>query len=433
MNAKTLLLLVGATGVAAAGAALALKNRESAVTVAQETGRFFPDLIDAINDVSSIDVQTADASFSLERTNDGWTLANKGGYPAEAEPVRKLLIGVAELNKLEPKTDNPERWFKLGVEDVAPEATSKKVTLEDASGNQLASLLVGKPRASQGGRRIKQLYVRRAGDNQSWLVEGEVDIKATGKDWLQKEIYSIPQSRIQAIEIEHADGEILRVLKGSEDAPNFDVLDVPAEQELRYPTIANPMAGGVSRISLDDVQKDGEVDFESDWLSRTTVRTFDGLTLRITLKDVEGTNYTTFAASYEPPATPPEPAPEPEQGPEQEGAPVAEVEAVPPSPEEIQAEADELNARFAGWTFVVPQYNRTTMTKRMSDMVKEPPPPEDALGTDDRPLVIPDTLPPEIQEQIKAHQDSLGNKTVVRSPDEASGEESATDDSGDGN
>lgn len=436
MNPKTLLILLALTGLAAAGATLALRERESAVTNARETGRFFPELIDSINDVASVRVRTADGAFTLERADDGWAVAEKGGYPAEAEPVRKLLIGVAELHTVEPKTDDPERHAKLGVEDVdRDEATSKEVVLRDAAGEELAALVVGNRRATQGARRVRQLYVRRVGDDQSWLVEGEVDVQPSEGDWLQKEIYSIPQSRIQSIEVEHADGEVLRVRKESKDDAGFAVLDLEEGQELRFPTVANPMAGGVSSLKLDDVQPADAVDVEEGWLSRTTVRTFDGLVLRATLKDLDGLSYATFAASYEPPPGPPapEPAPEATDGEDAEGSePIAEVQALGPSPEEVQAEADELNARVAGWVYVIPQYDRTTMTKRVADLLKEPEPEED-----DRPMVIPDSLPKNIQEQIQADLESKGHTTVIRSVEEdraaqeaenAEGDEASGDD-----
>lgn len=430
MNAKTLLILLVLTGGSAAAAVFALKSRESSVTVAQDTGRFLPDLIASINDVAAVHVKTPAASFTLEQRDGAWSLAEKGGYPAQDEPVKKLLIGLAELEKVEPKTDDPERWSRLGVEDPgAADATSKLVTLDDSSGTELASIVVGNARPVQGGRRAKQLYVRASGDDQSWLVAGEVDLKERDTDWLLKEIYAIEQDRIRSIEIEHADGEVLRVQKESSGDPRFEVQDVPEGRETRYPGVANPLAGNLRSMSLEDVQPAGEVDVEDGWLSRATVRTFEGLVLRATLKDVDGKACVAFAASYEPEPGPPQPEPE-EEAPSDEGAeeteddgePVAEVEVLGPSPAELQAEADELNAGFAGWVYVLPQYKRTSLTQRMSDMLKEPEPEEaDPIGTDERPLVIPDTLPPEIQEQIKAHQESLGNKTVVRPPSEDGG------------
>jgi hypothetical protein len=35
------------------------------------------------------------------------------------------------------------------------------------------------------------------------------------------------------------------------------------------------------------------------------------------------------------------------------------------------------------------------------------------MGGEDKPVIIPDTLPKEIQDQIKAHQESIGNKVQV--------------------
>jgi hypothetical protein len=49
----------------------------------------------------------------------------------------------------------------------------------------------------------------------------------------------------------------------------------------------------------------------------------------------------------------------------------------------------------------------------MSELLKDPaPPPADVEGGEDA-VRIPGDLPPEIQQQIKEHQESIGNKAVI--------------------
>jgi Domain of unknown function (DUF4340) len=452
MNARTLGLLALVTGLIAAIAAFSLNRRQSAEAAATDEGRFLPGLMEHINDVATMRVKTAGGEVTLKRGDDGWSVAEKGGYPAQDEPVKKTLIGLAELRKVEPKTDDPERWSKLGVEDPsAKDAASKLVTLEDASGKELASVIVGNKRQTQGGK-LSELYVRGAGDQRAWLVQGDLDVKAAEKDWLQKEILKIDRDRVQSVRIEHPDGETLRVYKAAKEDPNFEVLGLAEGQELSYPGVAGQLANGLAYLNLDDVRPAGEIDFDADWLSKCSFWTFDGLRVDVTLKEADGLTYAGFHAAYDPdganPVVGPAAAkPEPEAAPTPETAQAGEDGEAPAedgdktpaedkkpqhTPEEVRAEAESLETRLSRWTYVIPQYNRTTFTKRLKDFLKPPPAPPKApadgeaadAGEDDgTPYVIPGDLPPEIQEQIKAHQESLGHKVVVQpAKDEAAGD-----------
>jgi hypothetical protein len=214
------------------------------------------------------------------------------------------------------------------------------------------------------------------------------------------------------------------------------VLGLAEGQELQYPTIAGTVAGALDYLNLDDVQRAGAIDFETDWLAVATYWTFDGLRVRVTTKEQDGKTYARFEAAYDPegaspyagPAAP-EPAGDEPKGEAEDGGEAVAGEAgedgeEQDAPEEVKAEAEKLQTRLAAWTYVIPQYSRTYFTKRLKDLLKPPAPPappadEESAAEDgeDKPYLIPDTLPPEIREQIREHQESLGHKVIVRPPD----------------
>jgi hypothetical protein len=118
------------------------------------TGKLFlPNLADRA-DVASITIKRPELAFTVQRGQSGaWTIPDKANYPAKAEAVRGLLVGLSELREWEPKTDQPSLYSKLGVEDpVAPPVEksaenplpqSTLVTLKDGKGETISEVIVG--------------------------------------------------------------------------------------------------------------------------------------------------------------------------------------------------------------------------------------------------------------------------------------------------
>lgn len=412
MGKRTLTMLVALTAVVVIAGALAWQRREAAVAAGTETARVFPELASSINDVTRVVVRSADGEVVLVRDGETWAVESKGGYPADVEPIRKALIGLVQLETVEAKTADPERWSKLGLEDVDAEgSSSKEIALSGADG-AIAALVVGKPRAGAGA--VDELYVRKPGEDQTWLVAGELALPTGPEGWLDRTITEIPRDRVHAVTFTRPDGETLRVERESTDQKNWTVVDL-GERELKNATIANSLGNGLEFLELTDVRPIGEVDFTSDWLADARFECWNGLVVVARTKDVDGTAWARFEASYDPMVVrDPTPAGDETAGDETtvDEAPEAGPASGEAEAEAVRAEAAELNAVLGRWAYALPQYNRTALTKRMKDLVKEP-----ELGTDDTPVVIPSTLPPEIQEQIKEHQESLGNKWVVKDPD----------------
>ena len=144
MNAKSLLFAAVAAAVLIA---LATVQRGCSSTTAAppvEGERVLPGLLDHINDVAAIQVTTKDGTFRYERDERGWGSADKGGFPVTMDQVRKNLIGLAELEIVEAKTDRPESYAEIGVQDPsAPDAKSTRIALFDEGGKELAAVILG--------------------------------------------------------------------------------------------------------------------------------------------------------------------------------------------------------------------------------------------------------------------------------------------------
>jgi hypothetical protein len=422
MNSRSLFLLAGATALVAIVAAMTLRHRESAVQARPGGDKLFPGLAASINDVTSIKLKRKDGECTLQRTGETWGLVEKKGYPVEMAAVRKSLIGISDLKTAEERTDDPKLYSKLGVDDPGAEgSTSTLVTLLDASGKELASLIVGKEHSGKSFSGPRQIYVRRAGEARSWLASGEVDLHEKSIEWLDKKILEVKRERVRAVEVRHADGEVVLVDRDKPETNDFTLHDIPEGQEPSFPSAPSALGSALEWLNLEDVVPVGEVDMSTGTASTTKFSCFDGLTITATTKNDGEKTYARFEAAYEKPPERAGPPPPPEGADQKDGA--AEGEKKPDgdkkdapekpktkTPEEVQKEVADLNARFSQWSYVIPSYNKASFQKKKAELLKDKAPPPAPAGPDDAPTEpappgeSPRTEPP--QAPVKPPQDA---------------------------
>lgn len=396
--------LVGAIGVTA----FVLKSREKAVQSAETRTLLFPNLATSMKDVAKIQVQRKDATFTLERKDSKWGLAESNGYPVDLEAVRKLLFALADMETVEAKTQSKELYSQLGVQDFDAEGSkSALVTVQDASGKELARLVAGKNYESKNYGAKAQSYVRKGGEAQSWLVKGQLELKEKGADWLEKRILEVKRERLASVEVKHPDGQTVRVHKAAPELTDFTLDGIVEGKELKYATIASTLTSGLEYVNLESVQPSGAIDFTKDAGPVATFSCFDGLNVTVHCKEQDGKTYARFEAAFVEPAAVAGPEPE------------APADGAPPkpakkAPEEVKKEVDELNAKLGPWTYEISTYSRGAYYKRMEDLVQDKKPPTPPEGEQkEESFKIPGDLPPEIQEQIKADLESKGHKSEV--------------------
>ena len=117
---RALALGVAAGGTALLGGAALLmdSSRGGGPATTDAASSLVPDLAQRADDVNRIELVSGSGTLTLGRTESGWGLAARGGYPVEADKVRTLLAAYARAERLEPKTKNPDRYPDLGLADV---------------------------------------------------------------------------------------------------------------------------------------------------------------------------------------------------------------------------------------------------------------------------------------------------------------------------
>ncbi len=377
MNTKSILVAALLAVVLVIAGFFANRSTESAGAAPEIAGEtMLPELYDQMNDVAKIAVRTTDGELNFERQGDDWVFVERDGYPIQPDNIRAALIAMAELKLVEAKTNSAAKFEQLGVQPVggapAAEYQSKEITLQNAAGETLAALLIGKPRSGGSGRTF---YARQPSSSQSWLVEGkQPSLPNTGDEWLDKKVVEINRTDVKAARITHADGEVLMVSKASADA-NFKPHDIPEGRELTYDAVAGAVAGALQFVNFEDVEKAETFEAPGEPESVTEVWTNDGMRVTVELWEKDGAPYARFAAAYDLDGAPKQVALGPLPA-EELGEGEAKVEVTPRPRAEVEAEAQALNARVSSWVYKLPTYTKSNLTKRMDALLKPLPEPE---------------------------------------------------------
>lgn len=346
----------------------------------------FPELKTVINDVTELSVATQSGTITLHRQEDTWRVKEKHDYPADLGTVRETLIGLAELTTLEPKTRKPELYEKLGLQDVDAEGSlSTGITLKDATGNTVIAAIIGNDRSAQGKSGYKELFIRKAGDLQTWLAEGRFTVEKNPGQWLDKELVQIETKRVRRLTVTHLDKTRLIVEKAKPADLNYQVANLPEGLEIESQFTVNNIVSTVTSLSLDDVKPLSEVPFNDQPVVRAVFETFDGLEGTVKLLRKDEKDYVKISATFNAeliwkPESETETEPEEDlesQAGEQteQETQEKEVSAKPEQPKikpeaAVKAEIEALNKRVADWVYVIPTFRADTLLKKPQDLLK---------------------------------------------------------------
>ena len=293
----------------------------------------------SLNAITEVRLSKGDGTkTTLKKGATDWSVGERD-YPADSGKVRKLLLDLAALNVVEEKTRTPDYYPALGVEDTtSAKATGTRVDAVTAA--KTYSVIVGKSSGAKSG------YVRVVNTPQSFLAAPLITLDADPRRWLDHTLIDIPQDRVKEFAVKPAEGPAYTATRPNKDQADFMVAEVPKGRELSSPAAADPIAGSLASVSLDDVQRAPQT--PPAGVSHAVFSTFDGLKIDVAGRK-EGTK---TLVSFTPSST----------------------------AKETEAEAKTLAARLNGWEFEIPSYKYDGLFRPLDDLLLKKPEPAAKQG-----------------------------------------------------
>jgi hypothetical protein len=336
MRDKGLRWLCGATVVAVILAVLVTRGSgpQSDPLAGQPV---LPEAAKRLADVGRMALVHGDQKTTLLRNADAWSVEERGGYVADTTKVRQALLALADLRFVEPKTAKPESYGRLEVEDAGgKDSKSTLVTLADGKGALLGEVIVGKHRTDQLGGGEGGVYVRKSGNAQSWLAQGNLDLAGATAAWLDKKLLDLPAAQVKQAVLTQPDGTKLTLTRDKPE-DKLRLVELPKDKKLKYESVLDDAAGPLGALQLDDVRPAKDFDFPKGGVAKAQFVSFTGLTIAVELADKDGVSWARFVAS---------------------GGGDAEKQAA------------DLNATLAPWVYALSSAKAKTLRDKIDDLVE---------------------------------------------------------------
>ena len=342
MRAKPFTILAIVTAVSVAIAGWSVFERNQATASGPPPGSLFPGLINQVNEIARIDVQTPKLSFSIERSSsEQWQVKERDGYPVKFETIKQAVVGIANTRLLEAKTAKPELHDRLFLKSRINGGRGTTIVLADRSGQSIAAIVVGKTKSSPTKSEDGIHYVRRLDQNQSYLASGRVEVWETIDRWLDNAMPTIARQRVRAATTIQANGARAGVTRADPNSRDFKITNIPKGMKPLHDTAGNALGSALGFLNFEDGQPASEVDFTD--ANKAIFKTFDGVTIEVTVKKEKDGYWLQFMTRFD-------------------AADImldgltTEQKKKMKSAGDAKVEVAKINQRFSPWAYRIPEY-----------------------------------------------------------------------------
>lgn len=339
MRRYSFLALLVATMAATVAAAWTVAQRDTDVAPASVQRPAFPGLAAHLGDLAWMRLAHGPSVVDFAVIDGAWSVVEKGNYPAAPERMRRLLRGLVALTLIAPKTRRQALFNRLGLDDP-PRGAATLVSLQDRTGETVAALAVGRAHEDPVDG-AGEVYVRRPGDDQTWLAHGALDLTGDAADWLDRRILDIARSRVASVTLTGGDG-IRLTLRRAAPHEAFSLADPAAASGVTFKDdrALAAIAEAPAQLALDDVKPAADLVFPAAGVATAAFITFDGLRLDFRLYRAGERDWAAIRAT---------------------GAGLAAGSA-----------AATLNARLARWVYAIPADRARLLRTRLADLLLAP-------------------------------------------------------------
>jgi hypothetical protein len=289
MNARVAAILLVLL-VVLGGGALLYYNQERArrpQNVATLGRTLLQDL--RIADVASIRIVEPKSALTVQRRDEGWTIVERGGFPADLARVREFVLKLAALKVGQSEPIGEKDRARLNLD-----ASGTQVELGNAEGKLLAQLTVGKKywkrepespeKAPADGR-----FVGVPADPQHVVLVSDALAQASTRtaDWIDRTSFQV--EKVKTLEVRTPDGGGYRIER---DADNADwKLEGLRPGEKVDTGRANAASYSLSLLELADVAPKDAANTGLDKPTLINATTLAGRAYSIKVGRLDGENY----------------------------------------------------------------------------------------------------------------------------------------------
>ncbi|HUX08082.1 MAG TPA: DUF4340 domain-containing protein [Acidobacteriota bacterium] len=304
--------------------------------------------------IGSIKIKKGEDEVTLKRSEEGFVIEEKNGYPADTVKINNLLIDLLETRLAEKITDSAANHGELGVAEGSEDAIT--IILSDLEGKQIAGIIKGKQVSRGAGS-----HVRLIAENAVYSTEKTFTIDTNATDYMNDELFEdLETEKIARVDVITSLGGYTLVRKpadGEDEEGKIILLDIPngktADEEA-----CGSVFEALDYLSFDDVRRADELQLVWDG---TYVCTFES-GLSYTIQSAKSGDKYYISLSARPPA-------------------VGQVTISPDEAEDSLKEkealllagdaAEAFNQRHNGWIYEISESDSEDLRKPVEELFEQ--------------------------------------------------------------
>jgi parvulin-like peptidyl-prolyl isomerase len=302
--------------------------------------------------VSEITIDQGGESLGLKRTDKGFVVTQRQGYPVPAEKINSLFVNL-DIRCETKVTESKDNHKELGVSADDKEATVVK--LLDSSGKELAGVVVGGS-ASRG----PGVYIRAIDSDTVYTTSKRVSFSVKPSDYVNTDLLKIAKEDVLEVSVTQKDSTYI----AARDKEGAVVLqNLPKGKRAKQSDVDN-LFDALSNLTFDDIALDASVAAAAD--TTFTCKTSKHATYILKLTQKDDKHYVKMSAV---------------------GPPKDIIEkSMMIRPDDSQAELDkkaavltandkarEFNDRHANWVYEIASWSAGKLTKPVGDLIEDIP------------------------------------------------------------
>ena len=336
---------------------------------------FFPDLEKQAEDLAEVTITSQDDGvirllLSEDRTK--WIAPDKNNFPVKTDELRGLLVDLLNAEAVEEKTARSDWHELLGLEDPVSEGDGVRVQLKNSKGEMFGDLIVGNNVGAGAVGADGARFVRRGGEDQTYVARGDLSVKRELNDWIVRDVIDLFRERVAKVSVTPLDGPAYTLTRATPQDENFTLPSIPEGREILSETTPNQLGSALANVKFDDVRPAGDFDFSKG--AQIVYETFDGLKITLAALQIAEDHWISVSADLLPVDVTPSSDGEATDAPD----PASGLK----SREEVEAEAAQIASYTNGWAFQIPSWKGDAFQRDLESMLKPLPSETDGVVED---------------------------------------------------
>lgn len=374
MNRKQFLILLVLVAVIGGAALLSYNKKGASYQGGSRVGQKLLGDFD-INEVAHIVIKQSDKELNLVRGNSGWTVKERGDYPANFEQISEFIRKASELKVVQTLKVGPSQLPKLELAEAGDSTKSgTQVQLKGAGDKPMKSLRLGakhmkksespSPYGDEGGFPDGRYVLPEGSQNVVLISDALTQAEPKPEQWLNKDFFKV--EKVRAIEM--ISPEKTNSWKVSRPLETGDFkLTGPKPGENVDTNKLSGLANAVSNPSFSDVVVNkAPAETGLDKPTVVKIETFDKLTytLKIGKKTADENHYVDIAISADLPK-------ERTPGKDEKKEDKEKLD------KEFKEKNDKLEEKlkqekaFEKWSYLIPKWTLESLLKNRSELMVE--------------------------------------------------------------